>query len=62
MISENIITDIVKRACRNFNSLNFQQFLIFMIDIIEYLQFLVLSKEDLSSTEKFPSNGFLVHL
>ena len=41
MISENSITDIVKRTCRNFNSFNFQQFSIFMNEDIEYLQVLV---------------------
>ena len=41
MISENIITDTVKRTCRNFNSFIFQQFLIFRNDNNEYLQVLV---------------------
>ena len=41
MISENIITDIVKRTCRNLNSFNFQQFSIFLNDNIEYHQVLV---------------------
>ena len=41
MISENIITDTVKRACKSFNSFNFQQFSSFMNDNIEYLQVLV---------------------
>ena len=41
MISENIVTDTVKRICRNFNSFNFQQFIIFMNDNIEYFQALV---------------------
>ena len=34
MISEYIITHIVKGTCRNFNSFNFQQFSIFMNDNI----------------------------
>ena len=42
MISENIITDTIKRTCRNFNSFNFHhQFSIFMNDNTEYLQVLV---------------------
>ena len=44
MISENIITDTVKRTCKNFNSFNFQQFSIFMNDNIEYLQVLVVQR------------------
>ena len=44
MISENIITDTVKRTCRNFHNFNFQQFSIFMNDNIEYLQVLVVQR------------------
>ena len=44
MISENIITDTVKRTCRNFNSFSFHQFSIFMNDNIEYLQVLVVQR------------------
>ena len=44
MISENIITDTVKRTCRNFSSFNFQQFSIFMNDNVEYLQVLVVKR------------------
>ena len=44
MISENIITDTVKRTCRNFNSFNFQQFIVFMNDNTEYLQVLVVQR------------------
>ena len=44
MIFENIITDTVKRTCRNLNSFNFQQFSIFMNDNPEYLQVLVIQK------------------
>ena len=44
MISENIITDKVKRTCRNFNSFIFQQFSIFMSDDIRYLQVLVVQR------------------
>ena len=44
MIFENIITDTVKRTCRNLNSFNFQQFSIFMNDNTEYLQVLVIQK------------------
>ena len=45
MISEDIITDTVKRICRNFNSFNFQQFSIFITGNIEYLQVLVLQRK-----------------
>ena len=45
MISEDIITDTVKRICRNFNSFNFQQFSVFITDNIEYLQVLVLQRK-----------------
>ena len=44
MIFKNIITDTVKRTCRNLNSFNFQQFSIFMNDNTEYLQVLVIQK------------------
>ena len=44
MIFENIITDTVKRTCRNLNSFNFQQFSIFTNDNPEYLQVLVIQK------------------
>ena len=44
MIFENIVTDTVKRTCRNLNSFNFQQFSIFMNDNTEYLQVLVIQK------------------
>ena len=44
MISENIITDKVKRTCRNFNSFIFQKFSIFMSDDIKYLQVLVVQR------------------
>ena len=44
MIFENMITDTVKRTCRNLNSFNFQQFSIFMNDNTEYLQVLVIQK------------------
>ena len=41
MISENIITDTIKRTCRYFNSFNFHQFSILMNDKTEYLQVLL---------------------
>ena len=41
MISENSITDIIKRTCRNFSSFNFQQFSVFMNDNIDYREVLV---------------------
>ena len=44
MISKNIITDTVKRTCRNFNNFNFHQFSIFMNDNIEYFQVLVVQR------------------
>ena len=44
MIFKNIITDTVKRTCRNLNSFNFQQFSIFMNDNTEYLQVSVIQK------------------
>ena len=44
MIFKNIITDTVKRTCRNLNSFNFQQFSIFINDNTEYLQVLVIQK------------------
>ena len=44
MISENNITNTVKRSCRNFNSFNFHQFSIFINDNIQYLQALVVQK------------------
>ena len=44
MISENIITDTVKRTYRNFNSFRFHQFSVFMNDNIEYLQILVVQR------------------
>ena len=40
-ISEDIITNTAKRTCRNTDSFNFQQLLIFLNDNIEYLQVLV---------------------
>ena len=40
----NIVTDTVKRAYRNFNSFNFQQFSIFISDNIKYLQVLVVQR------------------
>ena len=43
----NIITNTVKRTCRNFNSFDFQQFSIFMngnIEYLEYLQVLVVQR------------------
>ena len=43
-ISEDIITNTVKRTCRNTNRFNFHQFLIFTNDNIEYLQVLVVQK------------------
>ena len=44
MISKDIITDTVKRTCRNFNSFNFHQFSIFMNDNIKYLHVLVVQR------------------
>ena len=44
MISENIITDTVKRTCKNINSFKFLQFLIFMYDNIDYIQVLVVQR------------------
>ena len=44
MISENIIIDTVKRTCRNFNSFNFHQFLIFINDTTEYRHVFVVQR------------------
>ena len=54
--TEKIITDIVKRTCRNLNSFNFQQFSIFMNDNIEYLQVLVIERRFCQLQINFPSN------
>ena len=52
LISENIVTDTVKR--------NFQQFSIFMNDRQYWISSGLNSpKKILSTTNKFPSNGFL---
>ena len=44
IISENIITDTVKRTCRNFKSFKVLQFSIFMYGIVEYFQVLVVQR------------------
>ena len=54
--TERIITDIVKRTCRNLNSFNFQQFSIFMNDNLEYVQVLVIERRFCQSQINFPSN------
>ena len=59
MISENIITDKVKRTRRNFNSFNFQQFSIFMNDNIEYLQVLVVQRRFCQLQINSPVMAFL---
>ena len=53
MISENIITDSVKKTCRIFNSFNFQQFSIFM-NFHEYLQVLVVQRRFCQLQINFP--------
>ena len=53
MISENIITDSVKKTCRIFNSFNFQQFSIFM-NFHEYLQVLVIQRRFCQLQINFP--------